>query len=390
MKIAIDARWIFERITGIGTYTREIIRQFARIASDHNFVLFFNNPYIAARERAECGLDKSTNVGIITVPYGVYSVKSQIMMPRVIGRQHPAIYHSTNVMIPFAAFRGRHGRPRCVVTVHDLVPLAVPHLLRRSKKGRLLFIYRLVVGRIITLADVIVTDSEASRRDILRFYPSTDPSKIRVIHCGVSNRFLNAATRRVAASKTPPTGGQTDRPIAILYVGRSDPYKNVEGAVRILHRLKQMSRLPVKLIIAGPEDPRFQEARTTAARLGIANDIMWTGYLPDDKLLDMYKQASVLIHPSLYEGFGLQILEAMACGLPVVCSNISSLPEVAGDAAILEDPSDEAAFAKQVADVLVNPTLYMRLSRAGIKRASLFTWENTARKLLAVYEELME
>jgi len=387
MRIAIDARWIFPEITGIGAYTRELIREFSAMAAGHEFVLIFDNPDIAAREVRECALENRPNVRILIVRSGVYSLRSQILLPALLRAEAVSVYHSTNVMIPFHAFPRRNRRIRCAVTMHDLIPLVVPNLVRGSKKGRMLPLYRLMLKEIISRSDAIITDSEASRSDIRRFFPASDPAGIRVVPCGVSERF------RAAGEKT--SGAERFRVLCdpeaeriLLYVGRADPYKNLAGAVKVLRSLREKCGFPVKLRVAGPEDPRYRDARALAARLGVAESITWTGYVPEEKLLELYATAHALIHPSLYEGFGLQVLEAMAAGLPVICSNVSSLPEVAGDAALLADPNDINGFAEGAARILSDPALALRLSEAGRRRASLFTWRRTAEQILKIYEEL--
>ena len=255
-----------------------------------------------------------------------------------------------------------------------------PRLVPRSKKARLYPLYRWVMMETGRRAARIVTDSNASRDDIIRLLRIADPSKVRTVYSGVSSRFKPAPGRTASADP--------GRPRTLLYVGRADPYKNLVTIIRALPQIRKQCPFPVSLTVAGSPDPRYPEARAAAEEWGVADAVKWTGYLSDDALASLYQTSDVLVHLSLCEGFGLQVAEAMASGLPVVCSNTSSLPEVAGDAAILVDPTDVAQVAARVAEVLTRPDLAGELARKGAARAAQFTWPRAAAETLAIYREL--
>ena len=176
----------------------------------------------------------------------------------------------------------------------------------------------------------------------------------------------------------------------LLYVGRSDPYKNVTGLIRIFKAARERAPMPLRLCIAGSPDPRYPEAVRLAAELGLSDAVTWTGYLSDEALTALYRRADVLVHPSRYEGFGLQVAEAMASGTPVVCSRAGSLPEVAGDAALMFDPDDIDGFADAVVRVIVDERLSAALRAKGRVRAAGFTWARAARETLAVYRAMAD
>lgn len=380
MKIAVDARWIFPEISGIGTYTRELIKHLARIDSRNTYVLFFDNPTILQRTTEEAGLRNAAGFSSHLLPFGLFSIRNQLQLPGILTRQGIDVFHSTNYMIPLLAFPKRGARrTRCVATIHDVIPMIYPDRVPKSKKARVYPIYRWLMKEVGARADVIATVSNASRADIIRHLRIADPSKVKPVYDGVSERFVPAPR---------PVASDPSRQRTLLYVGRADPYKNLAVALRALPHIQQQCPFPVTLTVVGSPDPRYPEAQQLAAELGLNRSINWTGYLSDDALTAAYQQADVLVHPSLYEGFGLQVVEAMACGLPVVCSRAGSLPEVVGDAALMVDPQDATMLARQVTDVLTNAGRAREMSAKGIRRAAQFTWARTAAETLAIYEGL--
>jgi glycosyltransferase involved in cell wall biosynthesis len=378
VKIALDARWIFPEISGIGAYTRELIRQFARLDGNTHYLLIFQDPALLERTARETGFRDTTNFSTVLVPYGVFSPLNQLRLPVLLGHHDIDLYHSANYMMPLW---NRGARAKRVVTIHDLIPMIFRDQVARSRKARMYPIYRRLMLEIGARADAILTDSRASAADIIRLLeiPADRARRVRAIPCGVSERFHPPAAR---APKSPSD------PRTILYVGRSDPYKNLQTLVRAFALVRGSSRLPIRLVVAGSPDPRYPEAANLARSLGLTETVRWTGYLPDEDLVALYQSADVLAHPSRYEGFGLQVLEAMACGIPVVCSNAASLPEVAGDAALMASPDDAEGFATLIGRVLSDPALAAELSARGIGQARKFTWERTAQETLTVFREV--
>ena len=382
MRIAIDARWIFPEISGIGAYTRELIRHLVPLDTCNEYVLFFDNAGIRDRTLQETGLVESSRLKTHLLPFGIFSARGQVSLPGRLKALGIDTFHSTNYMIPLWAFPPRKpGRIKCVATVHDVIPMIFPHHAPRSKKSRLFPLYRRLMIEVGRRADAIIVDSRASRADVLKHLriPASDGGKVHAVYCGISERFC-AGSHADASSAT--------RPRQLLYVGRSDPYKNVEGLIRILANVRDAAEFPVELTVAGTRDPRYPEAPALASSLGLDRAIRWTGYLSDDTLAGLYRDADVLVHPSRYEGFGLQVAEAMACGLPVVCSNAGAIPEVAGDAAIQHDPDDVAGFGESVLRVLREPSLAATMRNKGLRRAEEFTWARTARETLDIYMAL--
>ena len=382
MKIGIDARWILAELSGIGAYTRELIRRLVLQDGDNKYVLFFDDENRMNEVMAGTGASRIARFQAHRLPYGPFSPRGQFELPGLFRELQLDVFHSTNYMIPLFAFprkwfglrRKGHRGARCVVTIHDVIPLVFPHYAPRSKKARLFPVYRRLMMEVGARADRILTDSRASHDDVIRHLriPASRHADVQAIPIGVAPEF-KPGERPAPDHKT------------ILYVGRLDPYKNVPGLVRVLSRVRALSSLDVRLKIAGPPDPRYPEAMDLAKELGLHHWIEWTGYLSTSELVRTYQQADVLALLSKYEGFGLPVLEAMACGTPVVCSNCASLPEVAGAAALLVDPThiDEAADA--IVRILKDESLAAGLREKGLRQAAKFTWADTARATLEAY-----
>jgi glycosyltransferase involved in cell wall biosynthesis len=173
-------------------------------------------------------------------------------------------------------------------------------------------------------------------------------------------------------------------PPEILYVGRFDPYKELVTLVEAFAQLRNAG-LRARLRVIGPPDDRYPEPHERARALGLDDVISWSGYLSDEELRAAYQRASVFVLPSSYEGFGLPVLEAMACGTPVVCSNATSLPEVAGDAALLVEPGRAEPLAEAIRRVLTDQTLAEDLRKRGLHQARAFTWKRAAQETVEVY-----
>ncbi|MDD2237967.1 MAG: glycosyltransferase family 1 protein, partial [Kiritimatiellae bacterium] len=310
--------------------------------------------------------------------WSTFSPANQLFFPRELRRSGIDVYHSTNYMIPLLTFpRNKTKRPRCIVTIHDLIPLKHPEFTPHALKTRFLPIFRALIREVALRADAIITVSDCSRKDLtelLHLPPKRADNLLHVIPNGVDRRFV-------------PGPNITQRAPVILYVGRLDPYKNAPLLIRAFATL--LRDIPqARLQLIGPPDPRYPEAANIIRELGIENHISQAGYLPDDELLRAYQSASVLVLPSRYEGFGLPVVEAMACATPVLCTNAASLPEIAGEAALLIPPDDEAALAQALRRILLDDSLKRHLSKAGPPRAAGYAWPEVARQTAALYHAL--
>jgi glycosyltransferase involved in cell wall biosynthesis len=380
MRIVIDCRWIYKKTSGVGLYTRELTRALLDLDADDEFILLFDNDDILARERSLLRLDERTRVRTALVAYGPFSIHSTLRMPRRLRRLGADVYHSTNFMLP-----PRRLPCAAVATIHDLIPFVAPHYIPRSKKTRLFGLYRWVTRRAAHLADRIIAVSEHTKRDIVDHLRVAD-QKVAVIHNGIGGMFRPPDGQRSNALRTRyGIDGEL-----IVAAGRADPYKNVIAFVRAVERLVKAGRNTLHCLLIGEPDERYPEVRRYVEANGLGRHVRFTGYLDDDAFVAAYQEADLVVHPSLYEGFGFPPVEAMACGTPVVASNRTSMPEVLGDAALLVDPENVDELAAAIVRALDDGALRDTLRAKGLERAARFTWASTATATLDVYHSAVE
>lgn len=364
MHLVLDTRWIFERLSGIGVHTRELVRHLpAHLAADTRITLLFETEALRERLAAETKHPFDTAV----LPYGPNSPANQRRLPAALRELQADLYHGTNYMVPLL------GRmPRTIVTVHDLIPLMVPNYAPRSKKSKIPFVFPMVLKRCVRRADAVVAVSEHTRQDIIKA-TSTNPDNVHTIYNGVLEHFAPA----------PGLTGPNDHPV-ILYVGRRDPYKNllllIDAFAELLHSHPQ-----AQFHIVGPPDERYPEPEQRVSERDLRHAVHFKGAVSDAELLLSYQQATLLAFPSAYEGFGLPVLEAMACGTPVVCTTSSSLPEIAGDAALTIPAGNQAALTQAMTKLVEDKNLRKSLSDKGLRQSKEFSWAETARKHAVLY-----
>ncbi|MBQ9726918.1 MAG: glycosyltransferase family 4 protein [Kiritimatiellae bacterium] len=373
-----DTRWIPEHPSGVGVYALELARRLPALLPRWRFVFLAADG--AARGRLAAALPEGADIRVAGC--GPLSPRSQLRLPRLLRALGADLYHAPNFMVPYRAFRrGGGGRVRCVATIHDAIPLVVPDYAPRSRTSRMKALYRWCLRETALRADALFTVSETSRRDVLRALalPPEAAARVRAVHNGVDPAFRADGRAPVRAADDP-----AER--VLLYVGRRDPYKNVSMLVEAFAAARAAAPFPVRLVVAGPRDPRYPEAENAARALGVADAVDFTGSLGFAELAALYRRADLLVHPSRYEGFGLQIAEAFASGLPVLCTDGGAAPETAGDAArVVPLAGGAAAFADAILALLRDPARLARLREAGLRRAPLFTWERTAAAVAAAY-----
>ncbi len=367
MRVAIDARKLHD--FGIGTYVRNVLRELARVDDGNTYVLLCRSAD-ADGLRAQCPRFETLVEGA-----GNYSVREQLTVPLDLWRARADLFHAPHYVVsPLTP------QPY-VVTIHDCIHLRFPQYLP-SRAAH--FYARTMMTMAARRAAKILTVSNASKEDILH-YLGVEAGKVEVIYNGLDERLA-----------TPPSPEEVDRvrerfllrsPF-VLYAGNIKPHKNVDRLIEAYALLRQRGRDDLALLIIGEEISRFPRLRRLVHRLQLHGQVRFFGYVPDATLAVLYRLASVFVFPSLYEGFGLPPLEAMAAGAPVVTSNVSSLPEVVDDAALLIDPLDPEAIAGAIARVLDEPDLRADLIRRGRERARAFSWERAVDRLRQVYAEV--
>jgi glycosyltransferase involved in cell wall biosynthesis len=366
MRVAIDTRKIHD--FGIGTYIRNLLRQLARIDADTEYILL-------CRE-ADLGIaaQLGPNFRSVREPSPNYSLREQIHIPWLLRRERPDVYHAPHYVLPPAV------RCRSVVTIHDCIHLMFPQYL----PNRAAYAYaRASMWAAARRSDRILTVSEASKRDILQLF-DLKPEKVVVVYNAIDEHFSATPSEEHVARIRERY--QLDHKF-VLYVGNIKPHKNL---VRLIEAFSQLRRThdDLKLLIIGDEISKLPALRRAVHHHKLHKHVRFLGYLKDDTLTVLYRLASVFVFPSLYEGFGLPPLEAMASGTPVVTSNVSSLPEVTGDAAVLVDPYDVDSICDGIRRILDDPSLAEELRNKGLKRAREFSWERSVEKTQRVYREV--
>lgn len=288
-----------------------------------------------------------------------------------------ALVHDPSGIVPLYATRGRR-----LATIHDAIPYVYPET--NTRLVWLLFHLWLPVA--VRRLHRIITVSHHSKRDIVR-YLRVNPERVSVVPQGVDAQYRSMDPKEVQTVLA--RNGIDGR--YILYVSAVEPRKKRKNLPRLLEAFAQLRQWcdSWRLVIVGSVKKDYRPVFDTVERLGLAPYVHFTGFVDETDLPALYGGADLFVLPSLYEGFGLPVLEAMACGTPVVTSNVSSLPEVAGDAAIFVDPYDVNAIADAMRRILGDSDLAADLRRRGLVRAQAFSWERTARETIAVYEHVL-
>ena len=358
------------RQAGVSRYIEFLVRNLPAVAPDDEFFVFTGPGGDRGRQRLPEGVRVLPGRLPTTTPE-VRILWEQAAAPLLLARHGIEVAHAPVNVAPALA------PVPTVVTVHDLAFARSPGQYPGLKQRYLNTLTRLSVER----ATRVIAVSENTRADVLRDYrvpaarvvtvpngvdpamgPITDAGRLRRFRCehGLPDRFL-------------------------LFLGTLQPRKNLPGLLRAYGRVRDRIELPL-VVVGGPGwyfTPIFEEVE----RLGLRDRVSFAGYAAGDDLALWYSAATAFVFPSLYEGFGLPVIEAMACGTPVVTSSTSSLPEVAGDAALLVDPEDPEALGEALVRLTTDEALRRDLSRRGLARARVFSWERTARETAAVYHE---
>jgi len=362
MKIVIAAWHLKDFNVGIGRYCRGLIAALGQVDQ--------KNDYHILVPEAVSRFPQFENVHwkVIRIPFFKRRVWEQVA-PQLVGR-YDVLHFPYDSSVAWK-------RGKFVITIHDVKPLIFGAL--RPRRGLNNFVERLLVPDRQNQADHVLTVSQSSRRDImerLRF----PAERVSVVYPGIDRDQFKPDFSAASQSNSRPY---------ILCVAGSDPTKNVETILEAFAQLPCELREAHDVVLVG-DMRRRQDVRDRVGQLDIAAQTKFAGVVDDAQLVYLYQHARVFVFPSRYEGFGFPVLEAMACGCPVITSNASSLPEVVGDAALLADPSDSNGFTKHLEQVLADEELRRVLRERGFARAAQFSWERTARETLRVFERVME
>jgi glycosyltransferase involved in cell wall biosynthesis len=367
MHIAFDGTTLRKGRTGVGYYTEHLLRHAAAMCGDDRVTVVSNAPIETASPLPPgIGTD-------VSAPWLPRFVWMHTYAPRVLRRLNADVVHFTNGMVPIAS------PVPTVVTIHDMSLTMYPrfHPLRR------IVLNRPFVNLAAKRADAIVTVSEAARRDIVRLY-GLDCARVHVVHEAAAPAF-RVIHDPFELRRVRERYGLADR--FVLYVGTIEPRKNLPTLIEAFARRRISGDLPHQLVCVGPYGWLSNDIDAQIDRLRIRDAVRFTGYVPFDDLPALYNLAEMFVFPSIYEGFGLPVVEAMACGTPVITGTVAALNEVAADAAERLATLDPDALGDAIVALARDRDRREELSRRGQQRAQLFSWERAAAETLAVYRQ---
>ena len=398
MRIGIDARTILNPekgdAIGVGHYTYQLIRHLLQIDKENEYVIFFD---FHVREK-DIKKFKRPNVKIKFYPFSDYKkylpgAYNEILGTATLMREHLDVIHSTSPSsrIP-AAYRGK-----TIVTIHDLASYKVPDVFPKIKTARFKAIANMMAGK----ANKIIAVSQSTKKDICEIF-GCKGDKVKVIYSGIDQRFFEdpIISREKIMAKFGIGNVETKY---ILFLGTLEPVKNISRlfeAYKIFREIlkksaqdgsvlnKENGKCEYKLVMAGKRGWLAEEYKKMAKDLGIGKDVIFTGYIVGDEVVPLFKNAEFFVMPSLYEGFGTTVLEAFATGTPAIVSNVSSIPEIAEDAAILVNPIDTKEIADAMIKLARDDKLRYDLRQKGFEQVKKFDWEKTAKETLNVYKEI--
>lgn len=377
MRIGIDYTSAVRQGAGIGRYTRELVRALMRQDVQNQYTFLAACGGVPDPGAALQDISPHTNARTLRLPLSDRALNvlwHRLRVPMAVEWLTGAldIYHSPDFSLPPVR------RAHTILTVHDLSFMRVPECSDPHLRAYLLQVVPASVRR----ADVVLADSESTRRDVMELL-QVPAARVQVVYAGVEERFQRIRDARALEMvrqryQLPPR--------FVLAVGTLQPRKNYERLIEAYARLERAIRSQVKLVIVGGEGWMYEGIYHRVHELKLQDTVLFPGFVADEHLPALYSLAELLAFPSLYEGFGLPPLEAMACGTPVVCSNASSLPEVVGSAALAFNPLDVNALTEALARGLGDPSLRAVLAQRGLIQARYFTWSQAAARLLEVYE----
>jgi len=381
MIVGVDYTAAVWQGAGIGRYTRELLRATIPLDRELRYTLFYaagglppESPYLAEL-RVLCAANPHVRARPIPLSPRLLTIlwqrlRAPIPAEALVGRLH--LLHAPDFVLP-------PTRARALLTVHDLTFMVHPETADAGLRRYL----NAAVPRSLRRADMVLVDSRATADDLRRLL-GLPAGRARLLYPGVDQRF-----RPLPAAEVEPARAALGLPAEfLLFVSTIEPRKNL---VRLIGAFGRLTRAHpewagLSLVIAGRRGWMYEEVFAAVARHGLGERVRFLDFVADAQLPALYNLARAFVYPSLYEGFGLPALEAMACGTPVVTAAVSSLPEVTGDAAVLVDPQDEGAIADGIARALADSA---RLRASGPARAAQFSWAEAGRSLVAIYRELL-
>jgi glycosyltransferase involved in cell wall biosynthesis len=370
MRVAIDARLVYYRQAGISQYTLRLLDEFAAINDEDEFIILQSR-----KDKAPLVEKPGFRRRAIWTP--PHHRLEQVLLPLELAPLDLQVLHSPDFIPPFR----RRRTCRSVITIHDLNFLLYPEFLTPESAS-----YYGQIDQAVRNCDHIIAVSESTKRDIIRLTGAPE-NKITVVYEAAHPSYR--PIRDEGFLQQVRGKFKLTQPF-ILFVSTIEPRKNVSRLLEAFRYLLDSYHSDANLVLAGEKGWLSDEVFALVEKLGLQERVRFLGRVSPEDLLGLYNAASVLVHPAFYEGFGLPPLEAMACGTPVVVSNRSALPEIAGDAALLVDPTDVEGMAVAIWRLLTDKALHQQMSEKGLKRAGHFSWTRAAQETLEIYRRLLD
>jgi glycosyltransferase involved in cell wall biosynthesis len=375
LRLGIDCQ-LLDAPSGIGRYTRSLIRGLLSCMGEDDELSLLTHKQMRV---------EGYPAGVRSIAVGMRQrlLWANLTLPSLVRGGRFDLYHALdNMSLPLLWPK---GRVKYVLTVHDVIPL----LTSRSVKRRHRYYFTAFIRRILHLADAIIVDADWTKGLLVERYPEI-ADRVEVIPLGVDLTRFRPIREALRLSQVRKRYGIGERAY-LLFTGVIEPKKNLAVLLRAYAQLVRSQGIHrcVGLVIAGPTGWRYREVLDVAATLGLLKDVVFTGPIEEDDLPTLYAGAELFVFPSLYEGFGLPPLEAMACGTPVIASDRGALPEVVGEAGVLINPEDIEGLAGQIDLLLADTGRRAALRQAGLARVQCFTWEKCAQRTFATYESMI-
>ena len=374
MRVLIDLTQVPVGRMGVGSYAENLLAQFRDAPSDISLMAVLQSDDPALRAALP------NRIRSLVIPSRIFRVLparllfEQLVLPWLTRRYRVDVLHSVHYSLPLLPCRARR-----VVTMHDMTGFLLPHMHTRAKGAYMRFFIRQAVRR----ADFLIFISAAALEDCRKWFGVSLPASA-VVHHGKSDAFQpDGPTEALAAVRQ-----RYELPeLYLLYLGTLEPRKNLSLLLRAFAQL--VSRHPeARLVVAGKKGWHFESIFATAAELGLEGKVRFAGYIDEVDKPELIRGALLFVYPSLHEGFGIPVLEAMASGVPTIAGNRTAIPEIAGDGALLIDPTSQAELADALERLYSDPKARSQLAARGLAQAARFSWKKTAQETAAVYRRV--